>query len=75
MRKRERTKNKLLDPALRSGVHGRMVRRSVPAKAIDDIAFPIRVKVKVPERGFGARIDLYHAWLQSNLSAGDKGLT
>ena len=46
-----------------------MVRRSVPAKKIDDIAFPIRVKVKVPERGFGLRIDLYYAWLQSNLSA------
>jgi hypothetical protein len=45
-----------------------MVRRSVPAKKIDDVAFPIRVKVKVPARGFGLRIDLYHAWLRDNLS-------
>jgi len=45
-----------------------MVRRSIPAKKIDDAAFPIRVKVKVPTRGFGLRIDLYYAWLRSNLT-------
>ena len=29
-----------------------MCRRSPPQKAIDDRAFPVRVKVLVPERGF-----------------------
>lgn len=45
-----------------------MARRSTPSKKIDDAAFPIRVKIKVPPRGFGQRLDLYNAWLTGNLS-------
>ena len=45
-----------------------MVRRSTQSRKLDDEAFPIRVKIRVPVRGFGQRLDLYDTWLMSNLS-------
>ena len=41
-----------------------MERRSPPQKRIDDHAFPVRVKVLVPERGFeNLLLDMRH-WLE-----------
>jgi hypothetical protein len=42
-----------------------MTRRSTPRAKVDDWAFPIRLRVVVPELGFGQRIDVYHAWLRA----------
>lgn len=41
-----------------------MTRRSTPRSKVDEWAFPIRVRVVVPELGFGQRIDVYLAWLR-----------
>jgi len=46
-----------------------MVRRSTPQKKTDDEAFPVRVKVRVPERGMGKLTDAYYAWLNDCLGA------
>lgn len=48
-----------------------MVRRSTPQKKTDDNAFPIRVKVAIPERGMGMLTDAYYKWLNDNLGAGE----
>jgi hypothetical protein len=42
-----------------------MTRRSTPRSKVDDWAFPIRLRVVVPELGFGQRIDVYLAWLRA----------
>lgn len=41
-----------------------MTRRSTPRSKVDEWAFPIRLRVVVPELGFRQRIDVYHAWLR-----------
>lgn len=48
----------------------RMVRRSTPQKKTDDRAFPIRVKFRVPERGFGGLCDRFHSWLRDEVGTG-----
>lgn len=48
-----------------------MPRRSTPQRRIDDIAFPVRVKVVVPPNGFGRRFDDMHAWLDRTVGRGD----
>lgn len=51
-----------------------MVRRSTPQHKIDDAAFPIRVKVYAPDRGYGGFGNLLNDmvfWLQDNLPKGD----
>ena len=47
-----------------------MVRRSTPQKKIDELAFPMRVRFAVPERGFGMRLDAIHAWLRTEVGTG-----
>jgi hypothetical protein len=47
-----------------------MVRRSTPQKKVDDRAFPIRVKFRVPELGFGGLYDRFHAWLRDEIGTG-----
>ncbi len=47
-----------------------MVRRSTPQKKIDELAFPVRVRFAIPERGFGMRLDAIHAWLSTEVGAG-----
>lgn len=47
-----------------------MVRRSTPQKKIDELAFPVRIKFAVPERGFGMRLDAIHSWLGSEVGRG-----
>ena len=48
-----------------------MTRRSPPQKRIDDDAFPVRVKVRVPERGFDRRMPAMCAWLDREVGLGD----
>ncbi len=47
-----------------------MVRRSTPQKKIDELAFPVRIKFAVPERGFGMRLDAIHSWLKKEVGWG-----
>jgi len=48
-----------------------MCRRSPPQKAIDDRAFPVRVKVLVPERGFENLLLAMGRWLEAELGRGN----
>jgi hypothetical protein len=45
-----------------------VVRRSTPARITDDRFFPVRVRIGVPEGGFGEQLNVMHGWL--NLHAG-----
>ena len=47
-----------------------MERRSPPQKRIDDHAFPVRVKVLVPERGFENLLLDMHRWLDAEVGRG-----
>ena len=47
-----------------------MERRSPPQKRIDDHAFPVRVKVRVPGRGFENLLLEMHRWLDAELGRG-----
>ena len=47
-----------------------MVRRSTPIAKTDDAAFPVRVKLRIPPRGFGTRLDDVHRWLSNEVGAG-----
>lgn len=48
-----------------------MVKRTSPQAKTDDLAFPIRVKILVPELGFGRKMDDIVEWLRNNLAATD----
>lgn len=48
-----------------------MVRRSTPQKKIDEIAFPIRVRFRIPEGGLGRRLDHLHRWLGNEIGPGE----
>lgn len=37
----------------------------------DDLAFPVRLKVRVPAEGLGSLLDRMHAWLNENVGAFD----
>lgn len=47
-----------------------MVRRSTPSSKVDDLAFPIRVKVAIPVGGLGRLLDDAQCWLRDNLGRG-----
>jgi putative SOS response-associated peptidase YedK len=47
-----------------------MDRRSPPQKRTDDLAFPVRVKVLVPERGFENLLLDMHRWLDAEVGRG-----
>lgn len=47
-----------------------MERRSPPQKRIDDHAFPVRVKVVVPGRGFENLLPAMHRWLDAEIGRG-----
>ena len=51
-----------------------MTRRSTPQKRIDDDAFPVRVKVLVPECGFDRRMPDLYAWLDREVGRGNYAL-
>jgi putative SOS response-associated peptidase YedK len=44
-----------------------MSRRSTPQKSVDDTSFPVRIKVRIPERGMGTLAGDYLGWLNRNL--------
>ena len=48
-----------------------MVRRSPPRKRQDEANFPVKVKITVPEGGFGNQLNDIHAWLSENLPRSD----
>lgn len=48
-----------------------MPRRSTPQRKIDDTAFPVRVKFRVPPLGFGGKLDEIGYWLNNSLERDD----
>ena len=42
-----------------------------PKKREDELRFPIRVRIKVPEQGFGPRYDAMLSWLDENVGRGN----
>ncbi len=51
-----------------------MVTRSrSPKKAADEKYFPIRVRVQVPEEGFGYKLSEIHCWLNTHAGRGRWG--
>ena len=48
-----------------------MRRPSLPQSLLDDVAFPIRVKLRVPEAGFGALLIDMLRWLREELGEGN----
>ncbi len=48
-----------------------MSRRTRPQKKTDDAAFPVRMFLRVPEYGFGARKVEIYEWLTANLGRGE----
>jgi hypothetical protein len=47
-----------------------MVRRSTPNGWLAERYFPVRVRVAVPDEGFGAQFDAMHAWLEAQIGRG-----
>jgi hypothetical protein len=48
-----------------------MVRRSTPARITDDRFFPVRVRVAVPQGGFGEQLNTMHGWLNMHAGRGN----
>ena len=48
-----------------------MDRRSTPQKKIDDVAFPVRVRILVPERGFENLLRDIRNWLDAEVGRGN----
>lgn len=48
-----------------------MTRRSTPQRRIDDEAFPVRVKLLVPEGGFERQLDDVYRWLDQEVGRGE----
>lgn len=48
-----------------------MSRRSTPQRTIDDAAFPIRLKLRVPPHGLGRVLTDMHLWLAAEVGPGD----
>lgn len=48
-----------------------MTRRSTPQREIDDKAFPIRVKVRIPPEGLGTTLTEALLWLSSEVGPGE----
>lgn len=44
-----------------------MVRRSTPGSVLADRYFPVRLRVRVPDNGFGRQLNDMHAWLDESL--------
>lgn len=47
-----------------------MPRRTTPQAKADDLAFPVRVKIVVPEGGLGSAANAMHDWLKRELGPG-----
>lgn len=48
-----------------------MTRRTSPPKRQDEANFPVKVKITVPEGGFGNQLNDIHTWLAENLPRSD----
>lgn len=48
-----------------------MVQHSIRQARRDDLAFPVRVKVRVPPNGLGRALDEMNQWLKENTGAFD----
>ena len=48
-----------------------MTRRSAPQSKIDDHAFPVRVKVRIPKGGFGQQLNDILGWLREHVGSED----
>ena len=48
-----------------------MVRRSTPACITDDRFFPVRVRIAVPQGGFGEQLNVMHGWLNMHAGRGN----
>jgi hypothetical protein len=48
-----------------------MVRRSTPARITDDRYFPVRVRICVPEGGFGEQLNVMYGWLNMHAGRGN----
>ena len=48
-----------------------MARRSTSQKKIDDAAFPVRVRIVVPEYGFGPDLIAMRRWLSTEIGDAD----
>lgn len=51
-----------------------MVRRSTPQAKIDERAFPVRIFLPVPPRGFGTMLNDMHRWLGEHTGRGNYAL-
>lgn len=47
-----------------------MTRRSTPQAKLDEAAFPVRLRIHVPETGFGGLITDLQGWLEKNAPEG-----
>lgn len=50
-----------------------MMRHSIRQAKRDDLAFPVRLKIRVPDTGLGSMLDRMMAWLRANVPAVDFG--
>ena len=48
-----------------------MVQHSIRQAKRDELAFPVRVKIRVPDNGLGQLLDRMMAWLRANVPAAD----
>ena len=48
-----------------------MARRSTPARISDDRFFLVRVRIGVPEGGFGEQLNVMHGWLNMHAGRGN----
>lgn len=48
-----------------------MSRHSIRQAKRDDLAFPVRVKVRVPAEGLGTLLDRMNAWLRERVGASE----
>lgn len=43
----------------------------LPAKKMDEAAFPVRLRIVVPPRGLGRLLDTMHEWLRTDVGTGN----
>ena len=48
-----------------------MVRRTTPARITDDRFFPVRVRIAVPQGGFGEQLNVMYGWLNMHAGRGN----
>ncbi|WP_334193546.1 SOS response-associated peptidase [Pararhodobacter sp.] len=51
-----------------------MSRRSTPQAKIDEAAWPVRIRIAVPDMGFGRQLDQIYAWLNEHVGRSEYAL-